>query len=295
MSTDTTPSTDRADLVDAGPALAERLHDFFATKTSCDVDGTMAHFAPGSLTYIDATLGWVFDSHAALRSVFERYMPNWGPPARSYATRVLANGDSAVVHMVDTPELFGGELRILAAIDVEDGRIVRWVDYWDASAFDPVLYWQFRTPPEMFPRSLGEVPTRADPELVAVATQLHMAFAAGDASAAAALVHTDVVLVDMALRTHVVGRIETAAYLDRVLPGVPYGRGSTLRHVLGGATGGGFEWTSASGRVTGLTAIELDAEGLVTSITSVYDSQQLAPTVKAALVAASTPDHDTTS
>ena len=100
------------DTVDAGPQLAERLHAFFATKTSCDVDGTMAYFAPDSLTYIDATLGWVFDSHAALRSVFEQYMPNWGPPARSYATRVLANGNSALVHMVDTPELFGGELLI---------------------------------------------------------------------------------------------------------------------------------------------------------------------------------------
>ena len=282
------------DTVDAGPQLAERLHTFFATKSSCDVDGTMAYFALDSLTYIDATLGWVFDSHAALRSVFEQYMPNWGPPARSYATRVLANGDSALVHMVDTPELFGGELRVLAAIDLEDGRIVRWVDYWDASAFDPALYQQFRTPAEMFPRSLGEVPTRADPALVAVATELQATFAAGDASAAAALVHTDVVLVDMALRTHVIGRIETTAYLERVLAGVPYGGGSTLRHVVGGPSGGGFEWTSASGRVTGLTAIELDADGLVTSITSVYDSRQVAPTVKAALVAASTPDHDRT-
>ena len=36
--------------------------------------------------------------------------------------------------MVDTPELFGGELRILAAVDFRDGKIVRWVDYWDAAA-----------------------------------------------------------------------------------------------------------------------------------------------------------------
>jgi hypothetical protein len=31
--------------------------------------------------------------------------------------------------MVDTPELFGGELRILAAVDFADGKIIRWVDY----------------------------------------------------------------------------------------------------------------------------------------------------------------------
>ena len=125
------------DIVEAGSALEPQIHAFFDTKTSCDVDGTMIYFAPDAPTYIDATLGWVFDSHGALRSVFEQYMPNWGPPARSYATRVLANETSALVHMVDTPELFGGELRVLAAIDLEDGKIVRWVDYWDASAYDP--------------------------------------------------------------------------------------------------------------------------------------------------------------
>ena len=282
------------DIVDAGPDLRERLHEFFAIKTSCDVDGTMGYFSSESLTYIDATLGWVFDSPAALRSVFEQYMPNWKPPARSYATRVLANETSALVHMVDTPELFGGELRVLAAVDLEDGRIVRWVDYWDASAYDPELYQQFRTPDDLFPRNLGEVPTRADPELVAVATKLHAAFANGDASAAAALMHTDVVVVDMALRSHVLGRIETAGYLGRVLASVPYGRSSELRHVVGGSAGGGFEWRSGSGLVAGLTAIELDPDGLVTSITSVYDSRLIDPSDKAALVAATTPEHDTT-
>jgi hypothetical protein len=38
-------------------------------------------------------------------------MPGLGTPARSYATRILAGDTSALVHMTDTPELFGGELR----------------------------------------------------------------------------------------------------------------------------------------------------------------------------------------
>jgi hypothetical protein len=75
----------------------------------------------------------------ALRGVFAQYMPNWKPPARSYATRVLGNGSSALVHMTDTPVLFGGELRIFGAVDLRDGRIVRWVDDWDSSAFDDAL------------------------------------------------------------------------------------------------------------------------------------------------------------
>jgi len=124
---------------------------------------------------------------------------------------------------------------------------------------------------------------------VAAATSLHHAFEAADASAAGELMHTDVVLVDMALRTQVIGRIEVTRYLERVLGEVPYGRSSRIRHVVGGTAGGGFEWTAGaeSDGLAGITALELDADGLVTSITSVYDSRQLEPGRKAALVAAS--------
>ena len=152
--------------------LAETLEDFFRTKTSCDVAGTMAFFSPDLVTYTDATLGWDIDSFEALEAIFAQYMPNWGPPARSYSTGILSNEHSALIHMVDTPELFGGELRILAAVDFSDGKIVRWVDYWDATPFDADLYAQLRTPADVFPTDLkdGVVATQADPEVVAAAT-----------------------------------------------------------------------------------------------------------------------------
>jgi hypothetical protein len=87
----------------------------------------------------------------------------------------------------------------------------------------------------------------------------------------------------------VLGRIETARYLTRVLGDVPYGRSSRLRHVVGGSRGGGFEWTADpnAGGLVGITAVEIDAKGLVTRITSVYDSRQLAGDAKTALVTAS--------
>lgn len=278
----TTPSINQS----ASPLTAE-LENFFKTKTSCNVGGTMAYFSPDMATYIDATLGWDFDSYDALQDVFAQYMPNWAPPARSYATSILSNETSALIHMVDTPELFGGELRILAAVDFVDGKIVRWVDYWDAASFDGDLYNQFRTPVANFPTDLKDsvVPTQAAPELIAAATALHRAFTAADAAAAAELLHTDVVLDDMSMRTHVIGRIETAKYLDRILGDVPYGRSSTLRHVVGGNEGGGFEWTASSGHnlLVGITALELDPDRLITKITSVYDSRQLTHTQKDAL------------
>ena len=69
--------------------------------------------------------------------------------------------------MTDTPEMFGGELRILAAVDFADGKIVRWVDYWDASAYDSGLYGQMRAPADRFPRDMQEskVATTAPAEL----------------------------------------------------------------------------------------------------------------------------------
>jgi hypothetical protein len=266
-----------------------RLHalfeTFFETKTAGDVDGTMAYFAPNMASYTDATLGWDADSYAALQAVFERYMPTGAPPARSYASKILAGEDSALVHMVDTPELSGGELRILAAVDFADNKIVRWIDYWDSTAYDTELYDRLRTPAQSFPTDLKDtqVATRAAGELVAAATTLQRAFATANPSAAAAAMHTDVVLVDMALRTQVIGQIETTRYLERVLRRAPYGRDSTLRHIVGGRRGGGFEWSAAADRLPGITALELDPAGLITSITSVYDSRQLDPSARDSL------------
>jgi hypothetical protein len=282
----------QTDTVPASP-LPALLDTFFATKTAGDINGTMSYFAPDMASYIDATLGWDLDSYAVLKGVFEKYMPNWAPPARSYASKILAGQESALVHMVDTPELFGGEIRFLSAVDFAGGKIVRWVDYWDSSAFDAGLYAQFRTPAEDFPRDLkdAQVPTRAAPELVKAATALQQAFTLADASAAGELLHTDVVLVDMALRAHVIGRIETVRYLERVLVEAPYGRSSRLRHVIGGRDGGGFEWTAAprAGRLNGITALELDSDGLITAVTSVYDSRQIDTATKGALLGASAP------
>lgn len=256
--------------------LTETLESYFRIKTSCDVAATMEWFSHNMATYTDATLGWDVDSFDAVQAVFEQYMPNWAPPARSYSTRILSNENSALIHMVDTPELFGGELRILAAVDFADGKIVRWVDYWDATAFDADLYAQMRTPGDAFPTDLKDdvVATQAAPEVTAAATELQLAFSTGDAKAASALLHTDVVFEDMTLRARLLGGIETAGYLTRVLDDVPYGRASVLRHVVGGHQGGGFEWTAADGLV-GITAIELDADGLITRVTSVYDGRQL--------------------
>ena len=267
--------------------LAVVLENFFTTKTACDVEGTMAYFSPDMVAYIDATLGWDFDSFDALKAVFEQYMPTWAPPARSYATKILAGDDSALIHMVDTPELFGGELRILAAVDFSDGKIVRWVDYWDSSTYDTDLYHRFRTPEDRFPTDLKDtqVDTPVVPALREAGARVHQALSAGDPTAAATSLHPDVVLVDRAQRTQILGRIEVSRYLQRAVDAAPYGHGSMLRHVVGGRNGGAFEWTAApeAGGLAGITALELDDDGLITSVISTYDSRALDPTRQRAL------------
>jgi hypothetical protein len=74
-----------------------------------------------------------------------------------------------------------------------------------------------------------------------------------------------------------------------VLGQVPYGHASSLRHVVGGRSGGGFEWTAGpdAGHLVGITALELDADGLITVIASVYDSAQIDRASKRSLLQAS--------
>src|SRR5215831_5322140 len=50
--------------------LAATLEAFFTTKTACDLEGTMSYFSPNLASYIDATLGWSFDSYDVWQAVF---------------------------------------------------------------------------------------------------------------------------------------------------------------------------------------------------------------------------------
>ena len=95
--------------------LDATIETFFATKTAGDIASTMTFFSPDLVSYIGPTLGWEFDGYDVLKGVFEQDMPSCSRPARSYTTGVLANETSALVRTTHTPELLGGELRILAA------------------------------------------------------------------------------------------------------------------------------------------------------------------------------------
>jgi ketosteroid isomerase-like protein len=282
--------TDTTDLVmkypaepDTGHASAETvkfLDSFFAAKNSHVVADTMAHFSPDVVTYTESVLGWPIDGFEAIEQTFAQHMPTWPETALSYPTRILGGNGSALVAFTDMPELFGAELRLLGAIDFKDGKIIRWVDYWDSTIFDDELYLQMKTPAEHFPTSFheDEIPVSAAPGMVEASTRLQARLAAGDAAGAAALLSYDVVFEDMALRMQLQGRTMAERYLTASLPAAPYGVASSLRHVVGGPTGGGFEWiaSDANGVAGGITALELDKTGLISRVTTVYDGRLLA-------------------
>lgn len=253
----------------ASPELVAFMTGFFEAKTRRDPDATMAFFAPDLVTYIDAVLGWDLAGYEAVRGIFAEYMPTWPDTARSYATRIVGDlRGGAFVAFADTPELFGGELRILAAIDFRDGRILRWIDHWDSRGW-PNAYGLAKAPLADY----RTVAVAASPRMAEAAGRLFAAFAAGAADDAADLLAEDVVFEDMALRSQLVGRTAVLAYLDRALPMLPFGEGAALRHVTGSDGGGAVEWTAAARAPvrTGVTGILLDADGRIARLTTVYD------------------------
>jgi hypothetical protein len=192
----------------ASPAVARLLTDYLETKSRHDVEATMGFFSRDKLVYSDATLGWV-TSWDSLHGIFTQYMPNWGDGV-AYATAAIGNERSAVVAMRDSPELFGAEILVLAAVDIDDkGKITRWVDYWDGRHFGLKLFSQLGgTPEESFPESFGEenIPSAAAPEMTAFVEQFTDRLGLSDVTGATAMFAIDAVLEDMTTRTAVHGR-----------------------------------------------------------------------------------------
>jgi hypothetical protein len=248
----------------ATPQVAAFFKSYFTAKSEHKPAPTTDHFSEAHLTYIDAALGWPFYSKKAMTEVFEQFMPKWPPTGLSYPTRISGDLHSAVVAFTDTPELFGGEIRILAAVDFKDGKVVRWIDYWDGRSFGAETAAKMRTPPDKFPTNFDyEVASDgASARIKEVAQKLANAFAAGDAATADALFSPDAVYLDRALRVRILGKEAIGKYLGRVLATVPYGKGSKLTHVVGSDQGGGFEWTNVTGAVQrGIVAIDLNGAG----------------------------------
>ena len=261
----------------ATPAVAAILEPYFEAKTGQDVEGLMSFYAKERTSHNDAVIGWTNIGWEALRDLFAQYMPTFGD-GRSYATQVLGDENSAVVFVTNEAAVFGGDMRGISAVDFQDGKITRFVDYWDARHFGTRAANGMAVPAGEFPRTFGEdgLPDRAAPRMRETVDALTGALAAADADRAAALFADDAVLDDFALRIRVRAKPAITRYLGRAIDTLPYGPEATVRRVLGDGRGGGYEWVNPAGPIPrGITALGLDEDGLIEQLSVVYDAALL--------------------
>src|SRR6202046_19746 len=271
----------------ATPEVAAFFKSYFTAKSQHKPAATTDHFSEAHLTYIDAALGWPFYSKKGMTDLFEQYMPKWPASGLSYPTRISGDPHSALVAFTDTPELFGGEIRILAAIDFKDGKIVRWIDYWDGRSFGAEAAAKMRTPQDKFPTNFDYdvASDGASAKIKDVAQKLAAAFAAGEPAAADALFTNDAVYLDRALRVRILGKQAIGKYLGRALATAPYGKGAKLMHVVGSDQGGGYEWTNDGGAVKrGIVAIDLNSAGQIEPLDTTWDNGMMSDADLQALV-----------
>ena len=212
------------------------------------------------------TLGEGFPSRSLLVTQFTEFTTEWPKNATSYPLKILGDTASAVGNYLDSAGMFGpAEIRSISSVDFRDGKVTRQVDYWDGRRNpDDVPGLDDQYPYDLGLDTVGE---QAAPKINNTAHQLNAALSAGDAHAAMVLFVYNAIL-DITLRTKEEGQPAIGRYLQRALAHLPYGPGTAVHHVLGSDQGGGYEWQTDDQPVrNGITALELDRNGLITQFT----------------------------
>ena len=278
------PYPDINDASHATKDINDFFRVFFVAKSLHKPDEMMVHFAREKVLYIDATSGGIWPTWDSLDKVFHLF-PAKPATALSYPWAVYGDKKSALVSFADTPELFGRELRILGAVSLDDqGKIVRWMDYWDGRSSNVK-----NTLKPTYPTAFADDVGNATGKIAQVTKTLSDALTSGDVAAVSAMFTPDAVYEDMALHTQILGKLAITRYLNRAIAKVPYGKGATQVHVVGGDMGGGYEWTPPSSfpNKRGISAVALDGQGLISHFTTVYDSSLMDDATYQALVALS--------
>jgi len=275
-----------ADISHATPSLVEFCHMLYTAKSLHNFVAFASLFTPGNqTTYFDAIAG-IAVPQSMLAADLTILTNGSSPDSISYPLRIIGDLNSAVILSVDTPGLFGPtEIRAISAVDFKDGKAARWIDYWDARG-NPAA--ALRVPDDQFPTTFGEssVKTMPNTAIQNAATKLYAALSSGNSTAASDLFTADAVFEDRSLNTRIEGQSGIKGYLQRVLPIVPYGVGSTVRHIVGSGQGGAYEWigASAAGSPNGITVLELDSQGQITAFIAVWDASRTSNTTVDALV-----------
>jgi hypothetical protein len=163
---------------------------------------------------------------------------------------------------------------------------MREVDYWDGRHFGITATDDLRAQVGTNPTDYGEdhVPDHSSPELRSVLGDLRTALGSGKA---AGLFSVDAVFEDLTLHTRIAGTQAIEAYLERSYTLLPYGGHVAVRHTVGSAQGGGYEWIKAGDLVDrGIVTVELNDQRLITRLTTVWDGAGLDTAALVRLLAA---------
>ncbi|KAK1249581.1 hypothetical protein MKX08_009584 [Trichoderma sp. CBMAI-0020] len=258
-----------ADTSHASAALVDFLNGFFTAKSLHNVE---PYLAPSGDVYFDAIIGFRVDK-TNIPSAFSQFLSQGKPDGRSYALTIIGDMDSVVVYGEVTPDMFGFETRTIAAVDFKEGKVARWVDYWDGR-HDGLI--ALKSPSDEFPRTFGEsnITTTPNPVIQDVTSRFNDALSTGNSSATASLFSFDAVFEDRTTRTRIEGRNSILQYFPRALASVPYGNDTTFRHVVGSSRSGAYEWIGSPTAPTqnGISGFKLDSNGSITILSTVWDS-----------------------
>lgn len=275
---------DIADTSRTTPRIARLMQGYFEAKSAHDAPALLSYYANPDAFFMDAAFGFGAPTWADINSFFTGFFASGLPPAAiSYALRIVGDERGVAVELIDTPEFFGFDIRVLSAITFDRNlKIVRAVDYWDGrTSLQPL------TIGPGYATDFRDGVQNAAPAMVRTARALQGAMAAGDAAAAVRLMSPDVVVEDMTARTWLRGTFVVQRYLERALAVLPYGVGAAVAHVNGGNMGGGYEWhasTAATPLRRGHTALELDRDGKISRLSAMYDASVLSDAQYGALV-----------
>lgn len=266
-------------VIDSSHATTEAaalVRRYFTSKSAHDLDWWMSFFSRNLITYVDAVVGYGFYTWDALRDSLSQFVPNWPSDGKSYPTRILGDATSAVVFFTDTAGLFGpSEIRAVGVVNFRDHKITRQIDYWDGRHFGIANTAALAAGSPGFPTDFGEstVGETAAPAMRNVAHKLARALRNGDGASAAELFAPGAVFEDMPAHLQIVGPRSIGTYLTDASSLLPYaGDGTAVRHVVGSAVGGGYEWTASNNVVSrGINALELDRWGKITRFTAMWD------------------------
>jgi hypothetical protein len=263
------------DVAHATPQLARVAVGYFQQKQARDIAGFLSFFSRRQMFYSDALTGRQWRSWPAWQAAVAGFDADWPPTIHTYPVKVVGDTRSGVVFFYNSPEMFGHEHRVMSAWDFRDEKINRQVDYWDGRHFTVAGTQQRKqTRVGPFPAEFGEndVPEQASAVLKQVTGSLSSALAAGDAAAAAAMFTSDATFQDLTLHTTMVGLQAIGGFLDRAVALLPYGPGTSVRHVVGTAQGGGYEWKNPGATVpNGIIELELDPQARISGLTTVWD------------------------